>query len=199
MNVLAEMLGSKIRAEILRLLFAGPQEALHVREIERRTGFNDRAIRVELQKLRSLDLLQARRDGNRLYYSARVDHPLYPALRDLALRTTGMLARLTQALDSPKVEAAFVFGSLARGEEKADSDLDLMVIGSAGLREISRLLSGVTEAVGRPINPVVYSRNEFRQRVDSGDHFLSRVLGEPRLWVKGTDHELRRLGLQRMA
>lgn len=87
MSILSQILGSKIRAEILRLLFAGPDGELHVREIERRTGFNDRAIRQELAKLKRLDLLQSRRDGNRLYYSAQTEHPLYLDLRNLALKT----------------------------------------------------------------------------------------------------------------
>ena len=194
MNPLAEILGSKIRAEILRLLFAGPDAALHVREIERRTGFNDRAIRQELARLTRLDLLHARRDGNRLYYGAHTEHPLYPDLRNLALKTCGIVAKLSVALDVPGVQAAFVFGSFAKGEATAQSDIDVMVIGSAGLREVSHLLSGLNEAAGRAVNPYVMSAVEFRKRVAGKDHFLTNVLAEPKILLKGTVDEPDRVG-----
>lgn len=190
MTLLSRLVGSRIRAEILRLLFAGPDDELHVREIQRRTGFNDRAIRQELANLAALDLIAPRRDGNRLYYAARREHPLYADIRGMALKTSGLVDVLRGALTSKKISIAFVFGSIARGAEKAESDVDLMILGALSLRDVTRLLSGVSERIGREINPHVLTREEFRRRVTGKDHFLTSVLKEPRLFVVGDERDL---------
>ena len=192
MNRLAIILGSRIRAEIFRLLFAGELE-LHVREIQRRTGFNDRAIREELARLTMLDLITPRRDGNRLYYCARKEHPLYPDIRNMTLKTSGLVDILIPALASKKVVLAFVFGSIARNTDKAHSDIDLMIIGSIGLRESSRLLSGATEKLGREINPHVYPEEEFKRKLRVKDHFLTNVIKGPKMFVKGDESDLKKL------
>ena len=83
MNRLAELLSSRARAEIFRLLFSGTGEELHVREIERRSGLNDSTLRQELRKLTRLDVVRSRRDSNRVYYRAKTENPLYPEIRNL--------------------------------------------------------------------------------------------------------------------
>jgi predicted nucleotidyltransferase len=191
MNLLAELIGSKIRAELFRLLFSGGEPELHIREIQRRTGFNDRAIRQELQRLARLDLVAPRRDGNRLYYSAKRDNPLYPDIRNLTIKTVGLADILKAALNhSENILVAFIFGSVAQGMEKSASDVDLMVIGALGMRELSKLLSGVTEKLGREINPHAISVPDFKESVRSGNHFITAVLKEPKIFLKGKDDEL---------
>ncbi len=191
MNLLAELIGSKIRAELFRLLFAGGEQELHIREIQRRTGFNDRAIRQELQKLARLDLVAPRRDSNRLYYSAKRDNPLYPDIRNLTIKTVGLADILKTALNrSENIRVAFIFGSVAQGMEKSASDVDLMVIGALGLRELTTLLSGVSEKLGREINPHAISVPDFKERVRSGNHFITAVLKEPKIFLKGKDDDL---------
>ncbi len=88
------------------------------------------------------------------------------------------------------MKAAFVFGSLAKGDAKAESDVDLMVIGELGLRPLTKLISGIAEKVGREINPHVMTPQEFSKRRREKDHFVFSVLSAPRIFVKGTDHEL---------
>lgn len=190
MSALATLLGSRVRAEILCLLFAGRDEELHVREIARRCGCSERAARQELAKLAALELVVPRRDGNRLYYSALREHPLYADLRGLVCKTAGIIETLKDALASPKVETAFVFGSLASGVEKASSDIDIMVIGDVGPRELTGMLSGLSERIGREINPHVLTEGELRRRLKHGDHFLTSVLREPRVMVVGDGREL---------
>ena len=85
---------------------------------------------------------------------------------------------------------AFVFGSMADGSEKPDSDVDLMIVGDVSLREVSKLLSGVGSTIGRDINPHVYSPQEFARRKMGRDHFLTSVLEGPKLFVIGSEHEL---------
>ncbi|MBU1692508.1 MAG: nucleotidyltransferase domain-containing protein [Verrucomicrobia bacterium] len=190
MNRLAEIVGSKIRAEVFRLLFTGREQELHIREIQRRTGFNDRAIRQELVKLARLDLVAPRRDGNRLYYSAKRDNPLFPDIHNLTIKTIGLADVLKAALRSEKIQVAFVFGSLAQGTEKAASDVDLVVIGALGMRELTGLLSGVTEKIGRVINPHVLTVSDFKAKVRAGNNFITAVLKEAKIFLKGDEHEL---------
>ena len=194
MNRLAELLSSRARAEIFRLLFSGTGEELHVREIERRSGLNDSTLRQELRKLVRLDLVQSRRDSNRVYYRAKTESPLYPEIRNLVLKTSGLSDVLKSALADKRIRVAFVFGSIASGEEKAGSDVDLMVIGQLGLRDLSRLLSGIEEKIGREVNPHVLREEEFRKRIRAKEHFVSSVMEAPKLFVIGSQRELEAMG-----
>jgi DNA-binding transcriptional ArsR family regulator len=194
MNRLAELLSSRARAEIFRLLLSGTGEELHVREIERRSGLNESTIRQELRKLVRLDLVQSRRDSNRVYYRAKTENPLYPEIRNLVLKTSGLADVLKSALMDKRIRVAFVFGSIAHGEEKAGSDVDLMVIGQLGLRDLSRLLSGIEEKIGREVNPHVFHEAEFRKRVRAKEHFVSSVMETPNIFIIGSHHELEAMG-----
>ena len=194
MNQLAELLSSRARAEIFRLLLSGTGEELHVREIERRSGLSDSTLRQELRKLVRLDLVQSRKDSNRVYYRAKTENPLYPDIRNLVLKTSGMSDVLKSALKDRRIRLAFVFGSVARGEEMAGSDVDLMVIGQLGLREISRLLSGIEEKIGREINPHVLWEKEFRKRIRVKEHFVSSVMEAPKIFIIGSQRELEAMG-----
>ncbi len=194
MGILDEILSSRVRAEIFRLLF-GPEEVeLHQRELARRSGLAIRAVQLELEKLTRLELVQTRRDGNRLYYRANRDHPLYGNIQNLILKTAGLIDVLRDALGKGGIKIAFVFGSIARGQVGAAGDVDLLIIGNLTLREVSKRLQGVTEKVGREINPHVLSPEEFRNRVQHRDHFLNRVLESPKLFVVGSENELKAMG-----
>ncbi|MDP3016006.1 MAG: helix-turn-helix domain-containing protein [Deltaproteobacteria bacterium] len=194
MNRLAEILSSRTRAEIFRLLFSGTEEELHVREIERRSGLNDSTLRQELRKLVRLDLVQSRRDSNRVYYRAKTENPLYPEIRNLVLKTSGLSDVLKSALKDKRVRVAFVFGSITRGEENAGSDVDLMVIGQLGLRDLSRLLYGIEEKIGREVNPHVLREEEFRKRIRAKEHFASSVMEAPKIFIIGSERELETMG-----
>jgi uncharacterized protein len=194
MNRLAELLSSRARAEIFRLLFSGTGEELHVREIERRSGLNDSTLRQELRKLLRLDLVQSRRDSNRVYYRAKTENPLHADIRSLVLKTSGLADVLKSVLMDKRVRAAFVFGSIACGEEKSGSDVDLMVIGDLGLRDLSGLLSGIEEKIGREINPHVLHGDDFRKRVRAKEHFVSRIMESPKIFIIGSQDDLETMG-----
>jgi predicted nucleotidyltransferase len=194
MNRLAELLSSRARAEIFRLLLSGTGEELHVREIERRSGLNDSTLRQELRKLVRLDIVQSRRDSNRVYYRAKTESPLYPEIRNLVLKTSGLSDVMKSALTDKRIRVAFVFGSIARGEERAGSDVDLMVIGQLGLRDLSRLLSGIEEKIGREVNPHVLREEEFRKRIRAKEHFASSVMESPKIFIIGSERELEAMG-----
>jgi predicted nucleotidyltransferase len=194
MDTLSEILSSRSRAAVFKLLFSGSERELHLREIQRRSGLNDSTLRQELKKLVRLDLVKRRKDSNRVYYRANRDHPLFPEIRNLVIKTTGMVQVLHEAIETQQVNVAFVFGSIATGEETAGSDVDLLVIGDIGLRALSELLSGCSEVIGREVNPYVMTRDEYRKRVASNEHFISHVLKSPKLFVVGTDHDLKAMG-----
>ncbi len=139
MSVLAQILSSRVRAELFRLLFGLSATELHVRELARRSGLHEATVRQELRKLDRLDLVTGRRDGNRVYYRANNDHPLYVEIHGLVIKTTGLVELLANALSGAEIAVAFVFGSVARFTETAGSDIDLMVIGRVGLRKLTSL------------------------------------------------------------
>ena len=191
MSLLSEILSSKVRAEVFRLLFGLNEKALHVREIERRSGFAIGTVQSEMKKLYKLNLVLKKRDGNRLYYRANRKHPIFSDIHALVVKTVGLLDVLKDALIGEKaIRAAFIFGSIAEGSEKADSDIDLLVIGEIGLRSLSRLLQGLTEELGREINPYVLAPEEFSLRKSENEHFLSQVLISPKLFIIGDKDDL---------
>jgi len=187
-------LSSQVKAEIFRLLFGPSDPALHFREIERQSGLADATVRQELQRRARLGLIVARKDGNRLCYGSNRDHPLHPDIRNLVLKSTGLVEVLRDALKDKNIVIAFVFGSIASGEYKPQSDVDLMVIGKRGLRKLIPVLSGVSGRIGREVNPHIMTIKEFQKRKAAGDHFLSNFLDSPKLFVTGTEHELETMG-----
>lgn len=195
MNVLSQILSSKIRAELFRLLFGVKNVELHMRALEREAGCSIGSIQSELKKLRTLQLVLARRNGNRLYYRANRDHPLYPDIHSMVLKTSGLVDYLKNRLEPcEEIQTAFVFGSIASGAERAESDIDLLIIGWIGLRAVSSLLADFQQTVGRELNPHVFSREEFCRRRAQKEHFVSNVLSSPKLFVKGSEHELAKMG-----
>jgi DNA-binding transcriptional ArsR family regulator len=194
MGTLSEILSSRVRAEIFRLLFGLDEKELHLREMERRAGLSLGTIRQDLQKLVKLAIVTPRRDGNRLYYRANSEHPLYPEIRKLVLKTAGLVEIFASVLGREDIELAFIFGSLASNKERAASDVDLMVIGAVGLRTLSSWLAEVSDQIGREINPHTMSVEEFQRRKIKGDHFLSNVLESPKLFIIGNEHDLAAMG-----
>lgn len=190
MDNLTRLLSSHVKAEVLRLLFGFEQRELHLRELSRQAGLNPNTVSQELRRLSGLGLLVTRRSGNRTYFKADASHPLYPDIRNLVLKTSGLVDLLRDALSKADIRVAFVFGSVASGAEKARSDVDLMVIGGTSLRELTELLASVDTRIGREINPHVLSPREFSSRKKARQHFLTSVLREPKLFVIGSADDL---------
>ncbi|MCK5117728.1 MAG: nucleotidyltransferase domain-containing protein [Candidatus Aegiribacteria sp.] len=194
MKTLESILSSRTRAELFTILFGLNHYELHNREIARRTELSEASVRQELGKLTELNLVTARRDGNRIYYSANKGNPLYHEIHSIVLKTTGLVDVLKEAFSDDRIETAFVFGSFAEGEETSDSDVDLLIIGDIGFREVSRLISGIHEMIERDINPVVLSRSEYIGRLRSEDHLVNNVLAGTKLFVKGDADEFAAMG-----
>ena len=190
MDILSEILSSRIRAAILRLLFSFDAKELYMRDLERRSGFSIGAIQTELKKLIRLELLKKRKDGNRIYFQANKEHPLYSDLRNLVLKTNGLVDIIKGALiHSDAIRYAFIFGSFARKEETSSSDIDLMVVGDLGLRHLTKMLSGLSDRLHREINPHCLSEQDFIRRKNAGEPFINRICEESRLFIIGDEND----------
>lgn len=136
--------------------------------------------------------MQLRRDGRRSYFKAEMRSPIFRELRSIFEKTVGLIPSLRVALApfADKITCAFVYGSIARREERAMSDVDLMVVGKVGLGDLAPSLRRVEKRVGREVNVTNYSVDEFRKKVAEGDHFLTTVLKDTLQFVKGDQRDL---------
>ena len=192
--MLAEILSSRIRVEIFRLLFGSDNASLHMREIERKSGFAIGTVQRELRKLVKLDLIKKTKDGNRTYYQANKENPIYQDIFNIVQKTVGSIFLLKEALSqSTEIEFAFIFGSFATGKENSHSDIDLMVIGNLGLRNVVSLLSGISEKTGREINPHVFGTIDLKKRIKIKDHFVTNLINSNKLFIIGEEDEFRKL------
>lgn len=186
----ARLLG-RTRLAILSLLLLEPSRRLYLREIVRRTGAGQGAVQRELANLVRTGILTKTREGNLTYYQANRSSPVFDDLRGLVEKTAGIPSAIREALLSlaDSIERAFVYGSLARGDERAESDVDLMVVGDVSFMAVVAAVSPLQETLGREINPSVFTAREFRERLERGDHFLSRVMREDRVDLIGGERE----------
>lgn len=181
----------KARAEIFRLLAVDPGKELHLRDIARQSGMAVGALQNEVQRLEEMELILSRRDGNRLYFRANESHPIYPDIRSIVEKTSGLTDLISEAIEGlDGIELAFIFGSIANGGAKATSDVDFFAIGSVGLRQLAPKLRPISESLGREINPYTISARGFSEKARSGDAFIISVLNAPKIWIKGSDDEL---------
>ena len=185
---------------MLGWLLSHPDEAFYLRQIVRLTGTSVGAVQRELELLTGAELLHRTVQGRQVYFQANRDSPIFPELHGLFAKTTGLVDILRGGLASlgDRVQVAFVFGSAARSELRAASDIDLLVVGEAMFQDVVSVLTGAQEGLGREINPTVYPPDEFRAKLAANHHFLTNVLKGPRLFVIGGDHELVSLGAKRL-
>ena len=191
---LPSLLFPEYRRRVLELLLLRPEEILHGREIARRTGLSAGTITRELGKLAEAGLLKREKRGNQQLYSANTKAPIFAELASILRKTSGLADVLAQALVpvAHKLRVAFVFGSMAQGRETAGSDIDVMLIGDLGFRQTIELLHPAQTALGREINPKVFTTEEFFARAPV-EPFLADVLAKPKLFLIGNAHDLEEL------
>jgi predicted nucleotidyltransferase len=155
----------------------------------------------ELRVLAESGILRRTAEGRQVYFQANRESPIYPELQALLSKTAGLVDVLREALAplADRVRLAFVFGSAARGDLRRDSDIDVLVVGDASFTDVANALATAQTRLGRDVNPTVYPPGEFRKKIHTGHHFLTRVLQEPRLLAVGGPDELARLGAERVA
>jgi predicted nucleotidyltransferase len=185
----------RARKSVLTLLLTDAGKRWHLRDVVRRTGCAIGTVRRELKGLAACGIALESRDGNRLYYQANRGCPVYAELAGLIRKTSGLADVLREALAplGGRIRAAFIYGSQARQDARPGSDVDLMVVGQVGFGEVVSALGEAQEAVGREINPTVYSPEQFRQKVSSGHHFVRSVMREQKIFLIGDADEFGRL------
>ncbi|HEV2987547.1 MAG TPA: nucleotidyltransferase domain-containing protein [Candidatus Angelobacter sp.] len=198
---LSDVLFGQIRGGVLALLYGRTDQSFYVRQIARHLGASVGAVQRELEKLAQIGLIMRRASGNQVFYQVNEHSPVFSDMRSLVNKTVGVFNVLRAALEplAGRIIIAFVYGSVAREEETAQSDIDLMIVGDVELDAVLSHLSGLEVTLGRPANPTVYSAKEFQQKIASGNHFVNAILKGKKVFLIGSEHELRKVGGIRLA
>ena len=191
-NKALDVLFPRTRQEVLSTLLLHDRRSWYLHELAAHLRVRPSSLQRELSRLTDAGILSRRRDGNRVYYRADENCPFLVDLRSLLAKTVGLVDVLRAALGplQASIEYAFVYGSVARGEETSPSDIDLLVIGQAGLADVAPVLRPAERQLGRPVNPSVYTLGEFTKKMRAKHHFLTGVWGEKKLAVQGDLDEL---------
>jgi predicted nucleotidyltransferase len=192
---LGNLLFGQTRGRVLSTLYGTPDEAFFVRQIARSVDVSVGSVQRELTTLAGAGLILRAQTGNQVFYRANRDHPVYIELHALLAKTTGVFHQLAEALTplAEKIQFAFVYGSFARGEENAESDIDLMVVGSVTLDDLLERLAPVERTLHRPVNPTIYSQEELKVRLQADNHFLKAIQKGKNTFLIGDEHEFRQL------
>jgi len=183
------------RSALLAVLYGHTDESFYLRQLAREMGAGHGALQRELKQLTEMGLVLRTVQGNQILYRANSRSPIFSDLKGLIAKTTGVHNTIRSALATlgAKVEIAFVYGSVARQQERANSDVDLMVLGEASFGDVVLALGVAQKELGREINPTVFSVSEFRSKMVAGNHFLTTVASDKKLFVIGTQNELAKL------
>jgi predicted nucleotidyltransferase len=193
--MLETILGSKLRVKVLGWLFTHPDERYFVRQLTSLLKEDSTNVSRELIRLEKTGVLVSTKEGKQKYYQANRKSPIYDELHGLIVKTTGVVDVLRSALSpsAGRIKVAFIFGSIASGNEDKASDIDVMVVGAISFGDVVSLLSSAEEKLGREINAVVYPIAEFKQKVRDDHHFVKTVLDSEKIFLVGDEGELRRL------
>jgi predicted nucleotidyltransferase len=190
---LADALFAKVQQRVLGVLFGNPGRSFYANELIALAHSGTGAVQRELARLEAAGLVTAIRVGKQKHYQANPASPVFQELRALVLKTSGLADVLREALapSSDHIRAAFVYGSIAKGEDTAASDIDLMVV-SEGLTyaDLFGALEGASAQLGRKVAPTIYSPKELARRVKQDNAFVTRVLQQPKLWLIGDERAL---------
>ncbi len=192
-NDAALALFGKVRRCLLSLLFLNPGRTYHFREIRDIIGSGSGAVHRELANLVEAGLVTLKKQANQHRYRVNRESPVFQELHSFFKKTTGLPHQIGKALEKLKTEIrlAFIFGSYASGEFRPESDVDLMVIGDVEFQDLISAIHGIQEKTGREINPVVYSKGSFSDRLDSG--FIKGIMKSPKLYLIGGEDEFKEI------
>lgn len=178
---------------MLGLLFGQPEASFTVSEVIAFAGIGSGAVQRELARLAGSGLATVRRVGNQKHYQADPQAPIYAELVGIMQKTTGLAAPLRDALAplAEHITAAFIYGSVAKRNDTALSDIDLMIISDTlGYAEVFSAVESAAQRLGRGINPTIYTRAELASRRASRNAFVTRLLEQPKVWLIGGEHDL---------
>jgi len=193
MSSVADALFPDVRQRVLALLFTSPDRSFYANELITLARSGKGAVQRELASLLAAELVTVREQGNQKHYQANAASPVFAELRGLVLKTVGLADVLRAALAplAEQIAAAFVYGSVARHEDTAGSDVDVLVVSdSLGYAELFGALEAATQTLGRTMNPTLYTQDELAHRRAQDNAFVTRVLAQPRIWLLGDEEVL---------
>ena len=187
---MSDALFTKTQQKVLALLFGNLKETYYLNEIVRIANVGKGTIKRELESMQTAGLITVSRIGNQTHYQANRDSPIYEELCGIVRKTFGIAAELENALApiASSVQFAFVYGSLAKGSETPQSDIDLMIIGNdISYTDVMELLISVENTLARPVNPTVYSAQQFKKKLAAKNSFLIRVMALEKIHIMGSE------------
>ena len=190
---LVAALFTPVQARVLGLLFGQPERRYQSAELIRLAQGGTGAVHRQLARLADAGLVTVTRSGNQKHYQARRDSPVFHELHGLVVKTVGLVEPVRQALWDLRreIRAAFIYGSVAKGTDRATSDIDLMVISDAlDYTALYAALAQAEAALGRRINPTVVTRRDWKRKRASADSFVKRISAARRVFVFGSDDDL---------
>jgi predicted nucleotidyltransferase len=192
-SAVGDLLFGQTRGRILATLYDKPDADFFVRQLARHINGSVGTVQRELATLTAAGLILREDRENQVFYRANQAHPVFAEMHSLLAKTAGVFHLLQDALTplAQDIEFAFVYGSFARGEENAESDVDLMVVGEATLDDLLTRLSSIERSLSRPVNPTIYAREELRTKLHSGNHFLRAIQGAKLTFLIGNEDEFR--------
>lgn len=192
---LLDSLFSKTRQGVLSATYGQPERRWYLSEIADWLGTAPSSLQRELKSLSETGILKTEREGNRTYFQAEAESPIFTPLKELVAQTLGVIPALNEAFShfGAQTECAFIYGSVARGEEKPTSDVDLLTIGQVGLADLAPVLRRLEKKFSREVNARCFTPEEFKEKIWGGNHFLTAVLKENKIFIKGGADDLARL------
>ena len=190
---LADALFSGTQQRVLGLLFGQPERSFYATELINLAGVGSGAVQRELASLAQSGLVTVKPVGNQKHYQANPASPIYDELCGLVRKTVGLAEPLRAALAplATQIKAAFVYGSTAKKEDTANSDIDLMLVSDTlTFGDTILALQAATELLGREVNPNIFTPQDFAKRLKEGGSFVSRVMAQPKVWLIGEEHDL---------
>jgi len=187
----ASALFTKVQQRVLGVLFGNPGRSFYANEVIALADSGTGAVQRELARLAAAGLVTVTRMGKQKHYQANAAAAVFEELRGLVLKTSGLADVLRTALEplAEQITAAFVYGSVAKRQDTATSDIDLMVVSdSLSYADLFAALEDATHRLGRPVNPTVYSRQELAKRIRADNAFITRLMEQPKLWLIGEEH-----------
>lgn len=183
-NHLLRCLLPKARREILSTFFGDPTRSWYFRDLALHLGVSPGSIDRELRNLVSAGILMRRKDGNRVYFSVDLECPVIGELIGLFQKSSSWPAIIQRHLmEVTGIDGAFIFGSAAMGNSQNSSDIDLCLVGEVQMMDIILLLRDLEQEIGRKIDVTIYGASEFRDKLASGSHFVSRIWREPKVFL----------------
>ena len=190
---LADALFSNTQQRVLGLIFGQPDRSFYATELIKLIGSGSGVVQRELVRLEQSQLVTVKRVGTQKHYQANATSPLFGELVGIARKTVGMAEPVRHALMpvASRLTAAFVYGSVARRDDNARSDIDLFILSDElTYPDVYKALASLESQLGRPVNPTIYNRRELARRRKERNSFVERVLKGEKLWIFGAEGDV---------